>query len=260
MERMSSVDARRLAAMSCGLDRTYGWSVSAAPIAAATWSTGAPAARTRSTRVTASTCVGVGSPSATLSSMAVRIGRTTVRPPEPSSGPSPVSTPATVTLTGAPAPRTESVSPTSSPSVRASVSVMSAVRSASPASGLPRLSGRSRTRGSATGSMPRTVTGAASTGLPACDPRNVLRSMAGAVAAIPPTPASSARVAADRPFSSNAVRRRSARPTIEATVRSIEASRPASTPSAATSTPTPSAIPTTVSTVRARRAASARQA
>ena len=108
------------------------------------------------------------------------------------------------------------------------------------ASGVPARERRGRGRAArARGSIPSTVTGAVSTGRPAGEARNVLRSIAGAVSATPGTASSARSVAAESPVSSNAVTRRSARPTMEATVRSIDASSPASTPSAATSTATP---------------------
>ena len=198
--------------------------------------------------------------SVTLSRAAVPIGSTTVRPDEPSAGPSPAMIPTTRTETGSPEPNRVIWAPTSRPSAAASRSVTRATGSLTSRSGAPRTSGRSRTRGSRAGSMPRTVTGSDSIGWPGSGTRNVRRSIAGAVSATPGTPSIADSVAPDRPVSVNALTRRSARPTSEVTVRSIEASSPALTASAATSTPTPIAIPNTVSRDRAGLATRLRQA
>ena len=191
---------------------------------------------------------------------AVAIGRMTVRPDEPSAGPSPARIPVTGTLSGAPAPRMDSSEPRSRPSVAARRSVTRAPVSPVAGSGSPRTTTRSRTRGSRAGSIPRTVTGSVTIGRPGAEPMNDRRSIAGAVRATPGTASSACRVASDSPVSANAATRRSARPARDATVRSIEASSPAPVARAATSTATPIAIPKIVRTLRAGRATSPRQA
>src|SRR6185369_4832972 len=90
--------------------------------------------------------------------------------------------------------------------------------------------------------------------------RYVRRSRTGAATTTPGASSIAATLSGERPCSPNAATRRSARPTMSWTVRSMADSMPASVASDANRTPTPRAIPTTDSSVRPRRALRLRRA
>ena len=149
--RKSAVDERSDAARSRGDDSTYGSAVSATSSAELTSAGVAPSPTMMSTRLT---------PSNESSRWAVRSGTTTVRPPEPTNGPSPARIPSTVSATGPSAPPWNvTFEPTASPSSAASRSVTRAPNASGPARRSPAASGRSRICDSAAGSMPSIVTG-----------------------------------------------------------------------------------------------------
>ena len=135
--------------------------VSARSRATSTEAGSAPAASTTSMRDRPASprVVAVAPSSGGANPAAVAIGITIVRPEDPGTGPSPARMPATVTVTGAPAPRRDTSPPTSRPSLAASRSVTSAWPGSRVAAPEPLTVARSRTRASRAGSMPRTRDG-----------------------------------------------------------------------------------------------------
>ena len=149
--RKSAVETRSDAARSRGDDSTYGSAVSATSSADADLGRG---------RALADDDVDAADAVDESSRCAVRSGTTTVRPPEPTNGPSPARIPTTVSATGPSAPPWNvTFEPTASPSSAASRSVTRAPNASGPARRSPAASGRSRTCASAAGSMPSIVTG-----------------------------------------------------------------------------------------------------
>ena len=155
VERKSAVETLRDAARSRGDERTYGSEVRATSRAFETSRAVAPSPTTMSTRLT---------PSSPSSRCAVRSGTMTVRPLDPTNGPSPSTIPTTLSEIGPSAPawnvRSE---PRLRPSSPASRSVTRTVNASGPASSFPAASGNGRTFSSSVGSTPRIVTGFGST-------------------------------------------------------------------------------------------------